>query len=181
MFGLLKKVLPGAKERRLSPTEARLADAWIEKAQSNQLNWEQELDAMSDKETLYLYFAFTYSIEKLGRFMMTNERFGFLGMVSRDVEQALAATQASELQQIRANVKKVFLASVPQDGSMDPESEISFALFRPNPLTTSVQPPPIVVTHRQQLSTAKLSSQPRQLASRGDKELLLKLTGRGSA
>jgi hypothetical protein len=120
MFGLFKKALPGAKERKLSPTETRLADEWMERAQSNQLNWEHEIDSMSDRQLIFLYLAFRYSVEKLeGRFLMPMERFGFLGMAAHEVDNTLAKIDESDIQKIRNEAKSVFMQCISNDPNMD--------------------------------------------------------------
>jgi hypothetical protein len=116
----MKKVLPGAKERRLNHEEARHADNWIVRVQSGEMDWERELDSLSNREIMYLYFTFRYSLENLkGRFLMPMERYGFLGMVAKDVDKAMSETSGPDLQRFRANVKKVFLASISHDASLD--------------------------------------------------------------
>jgi|GEM_PF-5666484 len=119
MFGLLKKALPGAKERFLSADEAKAAEAWIEQAKSGNFDVVRDVSGMTERQVTMLFLVTQYSIEERGRPLMQMERFGIIGFMSSQISEFLQMFDPEDFQEIRESMIKIYLPLANDDQTMD--------------------------------------------------------------
>lgn len=119
MFGFLKKVMPGARERSLSPHEARAANVWRDKSMGEHFDVSQEVMDLTDRQVVMLHFVTQYAVKERGRLLMPMERFGVIGFMTGDVETAMGKLEPSDFAKMRETMIKVYTPMASRDGSGD--------------------------------------------------------------
>lgn len=119
MFGFLKKAMPGARERALSPHEARAADVWRDKAMGEDFDVAKEVTELTDRQVVMLHFVTQYAVQERGRLLMPMERFGIIGFMTGEVATAMGKLQPNDFAKMRETMIKVYTPMVNRDATGD--------------------------------------------------------------
>jgi hypothetical protein len=119
MFGLFKKILPHATDRKLNETECLEAEAFIRRVHEGTFSVSEEVAAFNDRQIMMLYLVTVYSMENGGRMLGPMTRGGVMGILRQHHEEMMASDSTKDIPQMRINMVKAYDQMIQNDLSCD--------------------------------------------------------------